>query len=300
VPGSKRRVRVALRRFWSDNLTPQALFAGLPFLFDHFDFVIDPDPDFVIFSSYPGALPAGRAVRIFYTGENVRPDMSACDWAFSFDYDEELRHPRHLRLPNYRRLGAGADLIKSPGRAESILSDKTQFCNFVYHAEAPVRLEFFDKLSRYARVDAPGRSRQNLPPIGGHPDSTSSRYAPGYHRQKIEFQRRYKFTIAFENASWPGYTTEKIYHAMLADTVPIYWGNPLVHRDFNTRSFLNAADFASLDDLVDAVAALDRDEDRYLAHLREPWYPGNRPTRYVDDAVILDRFQQIFGEGGAG
>jgi hypothetical protein len=133
-----------------------------------------------------------------------------------------------------------------------------------------------------------------MPPIGGHPDPTASRYAPGYHRQKVEFQRPYKFTIAFENAAWPGYTTEKIYHAMLADTLPIYWGNPLVYRDFNTRSFLNAADFASLDDLVAAVVELDRDDDLYREYMRQPWYPGNTLTRYVDDALILRRFKEIF------
>ena len=293
-PSHKRRIRVGLRRFWSDNLTPQSLFAGLPFLFDHFDFVVEPDPDYIIFSSYPGELPATRAVRIFYTAENVRPDMSACDWAFSFDYDEELQHPRHLRMPNYKRIGAGANLIKASDRTDAILAAKSRFCNFVYHQDVDERTRFFDRLSTYARVDAPGRSRNNMPPIGGHPDPTASRYAVGYPQQKVEFQRQYKFTIAFENASHPGYTTEKIYHAMLADTVPIYWGNPLVQRDFNTRSFLNAAEFASMDDLADAVVALDRDDNLYRQYLREPWYPGNRLTRYVDDAVILERFLEIF------
>jgi hypothetical protein len=291
----RRPVRIGLRCFWSDDVTPQALFAGMPFLLERFDFVVHPDPDFVIFSSYPGELPAGRAVRIFYTGENVRPDMSACDWAFSFDYDEELQHPRHLRLPNYKRLGAGTDLIKDPARAAAVLTGKSRFCNFVYYTDPPVRTTFFDKLSKYKRVDAPGRSRHNMAPIGGHPDPASSRFAAGYPRQKVEFQRPYKFTIAFENAAWPGYTTEKIYHAMLAETLPIYWGNPLVSRDFNPRSFLNAADFASLDDLVDAVVELDRNDDLYLQYMREPWYPDNRLTRYVDDQVILARFEEILG-----
>ena len=291
----RRSVRVALRRFWSNDVTPQGLFAGMPFLLERFDFVVHPDPDFVIFSSYPGELPSNHAVRIFYTAENVRPDMSACDWAFSFDYDEELQHPRHLRLPNYKRLGAGPNLIKDATRAEAVLAGKSRFCNFVYYTDPPERTAFFDKLSKYKRVDAPGRSRHNMAPIGGFPDPAASRFAAGYQRHKVEFQRDYKFTIAFENAAWPGYTTEKLYHAMLADTVPIYWGNPLVSRDFNPRSFLNAGDFTSLDGLVDAVVELDRNDDLYLQCMREPWYPDNRPTRYVDDQVILTRFEEIFG-----
>ncbi len=290
----KHRVTVGMARFWVENLTTQGLFAGLPFLFEHFDFVLDPDPDFLFFSVFPGELPGGRAVRIFYTGENVRPDMSACDWALTFDYDEELQHPRHFRLPNYARLGAGRDLLKLEDRSEAILRGKSQFCNFVYHAQNDVRTAFFDRLSRYKRVDAPGRSRNNMAPIGGHPDPRASRFASGFPREKVEFQRSYKFTIAFENASYPGYTTEKIYHAMLADTVPIYWGNPLVHRDFNRASFLNANDFASLDDLLNAVVELDRNDDLYLRYLREPWYPNNQMTTYVDEERILRCFQDIF------
>jgi hypothetical protein len=266
----------------------------MPYLLDRFDFVNDPDPDFVLFSVFPGDLPEGRAVRIFYTAENVRPDFGACDWAFSFDYDEELRHPRHLRLPNYVRLGAGRDLLKDPGRADAILHSKTRFCNFVYYADTPVRARFFELLSQYKPVDAPGRCGNNMPPIGGHLSAEASRFARGYQGQKVDFQRSYKFSIAFENAAHPGYTTEKIYHAMLAETLPIYWGNPLVHRDFNTRSFLNASDFRTLEELVDAVVQLDQNDDLYLQYMREPWYPDNALTPYVDSAAILGRFEQIF------
>jgi hypothetical protein len=244
----------------------------------------------------PGDLPSNRAVRIFYTGENVRPDFSTCDWAFSFDYDEELKNPRHLRLPNYARLGAGADLIKdtSPGRAEAILAGKTRFCNFVFHNDVEVRNGFFDRLSGYKRVDAPGRCRSNMPPIGPFTNPTESRYAAGYPGQKIAFMAPYKFTIAFENAAYPGYTTEKIYHAMLAGTLPIYWGNPLVHRDFNPRSFLNASDYPSTEALIDRIVEVDQNDALYLEYLREPWYPNNRITPYVDPARILGRFREIF------
>ena len=82
---------------------------------------------------------------------------------------------------------------------------------------------------------------------------------------------------------------------MLANTLPIYWGNPLVDRDFNPRSFLNAADFPSLDALADRVAQIDQDDEVYLQCMREPWYPGNTPTPYVDERRILARFREIFG-----
>ena len=45
-------------------------------------------------------------------------------------------------------------------------------------------------------------------------------------KAKIEFLRAYKFVIAFENGLSPGYNTEKLTHAMEADSMPIYWGDP--------------------------------------------------------------------------
>ncbi len=292
----KHRVHVAMARFWRSDLTPEELFAGLPFLFEHFEFVLSPDPDFLLFSVFPGDLPTSAAVRIFYTGENVRPDFAQCDWAFSFDYDEELGNPRHLRLPNYKRLGAGSNLIKSSVTPDTVLAEKTRFCNFVYHNDVDLRNRFFSILSKYKQVDAPGRCCNNMAPIGSHPDPVHSRFAAGKYQDKVDFLRSYKFTIAFENASYPGYTTEKIYHAMLAQSLPIYWGNPLVHRDFNPKSFVNGNDFQSLEELAEFVIELDRNDSLYLQHLREPWYPGNQLTPYVDDSRILARFHEIFGQ----
>ena len=111
---------------------------------------------------------------------------------------------------------------------------KTRFCNFVYsNPRCRYRNRFFHKLSRYRHVDAAGRLYNNL---GSGSDGPND---------KTELLASCKFTIAFENASYPGYTTEKIVHAMLAHSLPIYWGNPCVERDFNTASFLNAHDFDS-------------------------------------------------------
>ena len=292
---ARRQVTIALRNFWAPNLRMEGLFGGLPYLFDHFEFVPASDPEFVLFGDIGTPDTAGRFTKIFYTAENVRPDMRLYDWAFSFDYDEELRHPRHLRLPNYVRNGAGRDLIKPTGQAADILSGKTRFCNFIFHNDAEPRNGFFDRLSAYRHVDAPGRCRNNMAPIGDFATPTESRHASGYQRAKIPFMSPYKFSIAFENASYPGYTTEKLYHAMLAGTLPIDWGNPLVARDFNPRSFVNAADYPSLDAVIDRVKAIDHDDELYRRYMREPWYHGNRLSPYVDPDRILERFVAIFG-----
>lgn len=88
--------------------------------------------------------------------------------------------------------------------------------------------------------------------------------------------KKYKFTIAFENSSSNGYTTEKLYQPLQSFSVPIYWGNPLVVRDFNPKAFINCNDFDNdFDAVIERVKELDNDPDKYLAMLREkPMQPN--------------------------
>jgi hypothetical protein len=96
----------------------------------------------------------------------------------------------------------------------------------------PVFKELFEALSKYKRVNSGGRWMNNV----GGPVA-----------DKMTFDRRHKFSIACENSASPGYTTEKLVQAFAAKTIPIYWGDPLVSRVFNTKAFINVNDFASVD-----------------------------------------------------
>jgi len=239
------------------------------------------DPDFIIFS-YVGKrrreYRRWKCVRIFYTGENITPDWSACDWAFSFEHSQ---HPRHFRLPHWPFYVDPAALVKPPDHdPAAIQSQKSRFCAFVVsNPLCRTRNNFFRKLSRYKPVDSGGKVFNTL----------------GYRvGDKQAFLRDYKFTIAFENESHPGYTTEKIVEPMLAHSIPIYWGDPLVGRDFDTRSFLSAHDSPSLDDLVDRVVEVDRNPALHLELLGRPWYPGNRVPPCADTETLLDQFTRIF------
>ncbi|MCV4776722.1 glycosyltransferase family 10, partial [Escherichia coli] len=81
------------------------------------------------------------------------------------------------------------------------------------------------------------------------------------HRALLEAQSEARFNIAFENQISPGYVTEKLINPLLAGSVPIYWGAPEAVGDFNAAAFVNANEFASLDDLVRHVIAIDDDPE---------------------------------------
>ena len=251
---------------------------------ERFQLRICDQPDFLIYSDFGHLHRLHTCTKIFFTGESTRPNFDECDYAISSSY---LDDPRHLRLPFYVHYGGPEDLIKQPNEAEQILARKTKFCAFIVSGHNPRknrnRVEFFQRLSRYKRVDSGGRYLNN---IGGP--------VAGYSTGKVEFLKQYKFNICFENASVPGYTTEKIFEAMRARCLPIYWGNRLVGREFNTRSFLNFPDFASEEALIERIIELDKADTKYLEYARQPYFADNKPNEFFSRERILEFFGKVF------
>ena len=193
---------------------------------------------------------------------------------------------RYLRLPFYYwsyRLPETQARIAKTFSDEQLLNRK--FCNFVYSNSRyanQARKDFFDLLSEYKRVDAGGACRNNI----------------GYRvPDKYEFQKDYKFSIAFENASHYGYTTEKILDAFVAKTIPIYWGNPQVVKDFNKDAFINCNDYASLEEVVQKVIELDRDDEAYLKMVKTPFLNDGKLYKELNDEKIVAFFDNIFSKG---
>ncbi|CAM8620355.1 glycosyltransferase family 10 domain-containing protein [Candidatus Planktophila dulcis] len=79
----------------------------------------------------------------------------------------------------------------------------------------------------------------------------------------------YKFSFAFENNLYPGYITEKLLEAYLANTVPLYWGIDSSGY-FNKDAFINFGEFNSLEEFVNIVRELNSDKDRYIATYEQP------------------------------
>ena len=192
-------------------------------------------------------------------------------------------------------------MIKPPTyNPKAILAKKTKFCAFVYNHHVPFRDLFFKQLCSYKRVDSPGTVRNNMDPMLGHKTTKEARYTANWCQEKIKFLQPYKFVICFEHSLFPGYTSEKLYHAMLANCIPIYWGNPLVHRDFNTKSFINAHDLPSEDKeglynrITNFVKAVDTNPNLHLRLLSEPWYNNNELNEFVDPKNVISFFEKIF------
>jgi hypothetical protein len=208
---------------------------------DEFHFKVSDETPFLVFGPYGGAdcyrpgIPQGKYVRIYWLGENYPLDMECCDWAFSYHLDEKIRNPRHFHaLAAFTGIDDG-ELIKDKNwSAAAIAAKKTRFCNFIYANRVPFREEFCRLLSKYKKVDCPGPALNNMKSI----DAPASNYLQR-EEEKIRFLKEYKFTIAFENSTSPGYTTEKLWQPMKVGSIPIYWGNPDVQKTFCAESFIS-------------------------------------------------------------
>ena len=197
-------------------------------------------------------------IRIFYTGECYTPNFNECDYAIAFDHLQF--GDRYIRLPLYNFLHYKNNYQQLHNRipfTREELMKKSGFCNFVVSNcfAYDVRADFFELLSKYKKVDSGGRFKNNIGHLVG---------------DKLTFQNKYKFSIAFENCSYPGYTTEKIVDAFAARTIPIYYGDSDVAKDFNPKTFVNAHDYRSFEEVVERVKEIDNNDDLYLSMMNEP------------------------------
>jgi len=238
--------------------------------------ITDTDPDAVIYSCFGFEHLKYNCPRIFYTGENKRPNFNHCDYAFSFDYPV---NERNFRLPLYRLYPQYPQLFE-PRDPDKIIAEKRQFCSFVNsNAKAKERINLFDQLSKYKQVDSGGKVRNN---VGGRVSD------------KVKFISNYKFNIAFENASYPGYATEKLMEALITNTIPIYWGDPKIGNDFNTKAFINCHDFESMDAVIEHVKKVDQNEDLYREYLSEPLLVDNVETDFCNEEKGFQWLKDIF------
>ncbi len=223
-------------------------------------------PDYLFYTESTPEHLAHDCVKIFFTGENISPDFNFCDYAIGFDYmtfqDRYYRLPLYLIAQFYSDkeialMPDPTDFTMQPPFTQEDLAKKTGFCSFVYsnYMGDSAREEFFYKLGAYKKVSSGGKYLNN---VGGPVDN------------KLSFELGHKFSIAFENSSRSGYTTEKLVNSLVARTIPIYWGNPDVGLEFNEQRFINCHACANFDTVVERIKEIDADDDLYLQIINEP------------------------------
>lgn len=237
-------------------------------------FIDELNPELVIFSVFGFKhLSYFDAIRVQFIGENIRPNYWESDFSLSFDYEDYSN--RNLRMPLYVIYG-GIDLLLAKPSNRNLIDIKPKFCNMVVsNPNAKFRNIFFNELSKYKFVDSGGEHYNNI----------------GYRvSNKIDFIKEFRFSISFENSSHPGYTTEKIYESMIAGSIPIYWGNSEISKEFNEKSFLNVHRYSNIMEVIEHLLELDSNVELYKDIYIQPWLLPEQKRNYFNEDKLLDFF----------
>jgi hypothetical protein len=219
------------------------------------------NPDVLFYSVFGNNHKLYNAKRkVFFSGESY-PQRDDADFNISFDPNSY----RNTRLPLWVCYFDNILIKESLKKINKQfkIPEKSKFCSFI--ASGPgygdERKTFIDKLSIYKEVDCGGSYLNNIGYTVPRGHNSSG---------KILHNKEYKFAMAFESTTYPGYVTEKICDIYKSNTVPIYWGTPDIIKDFNPTTFINANDFSNFDELIKYIKKVDRDDNLYAQYFVEP------------------------------
>ncbi len=171
--------------------------------------------------------------KIFYTGENIHVDNFSfsgkyndnllnekiIDLSIGFDY---LNNEKYIRFPlwilylfspdsKYEDIKTVCNNINN----RSTLSYRDKFCSLLARMDRfGYREILYQQISTIDKIDCDGLFRHNNDDL-----------AKLYNDDKIAYLNNYKFNLCPENSNHPGYCTEKVFEAIKAGCIPLYWGS---------------------------------------------------------------------------
>lgn len=206
--------------------------------------------------------------KIFFIGENIKPNFKKCDYSLSFDYDDcggkNFRLPLWYLYIDWFKVKTYENpnwLIPEEylyGENEFTKKPKDKFCSIVFGKYVDSRLEAIEELSKYKKIDIFGKANPSQP-------------LPDGEKYKLDLISNYKFSLCYENSVSPGYHTEKLLHGKVAGNVPVYYGDDTVSKDFNSRCFINTVNM-SPNEMVEKIKDIDSDEKLYNQIISEPLF----------------------------
>lgn len=234
-------------------------------------------------------------VKVMYAGEAIEPDFNLFDYYIGFSNKCQMGD-RFVRIMSPLDMFSSfiqqrENEITSLEQAKLCLNAKRGFCNFLYSNPNahPRRDQLFYELSTYKRVDSLGRHLNNVGKLGTG--------FVGHAADCKDIKSLYKFSIASENATFDGYTSEKVYTSLTAHTVPIYWGNKDISKDVNPKAIINANEFTSPQELINYVKYVDEHDDVWLDMVMQPWILPEQMKKHLQRTQKYDDFFEWLFEG---
>lgn len=235
--------------------------------------------------------------KVFYTVENVHVPQSNwqkyedlllnddnIDLSIGFDY---IDHEKYIRFPywmmtnfdpgaDYKSIKQKCDLLN---KHKMDIPARSRFCSFVCRNDYfGTRKVFYDLISQVDRIDCDGKFMNN-----------NNDLKLKYNDNKREYLKRYRFNLCPENSDSEGYVTEKIFDAISAGCIPIYWGsqNNPEPDILNQKAILFLQDNNNNESVINEIRILNDNSELYNEFSKQNRLMGNAYE------VIYDRFLNL-------
>lgn len=138
-------------------------------------------------------------------------------------------------------------------RKENLQKNKDMFATCISrHDYKGIRTILYNQMSKHGKVFCPSKFKKNTESIG-HTE-----------KDKIDYISKGKFHICPENSFFPKYCTEKIFHALLAGTVPIYWGDDYPEKEILKRECCELINLHNVVITDKQIQSIIKHSDKYL------------------------------------
>jgi hypothetical protein len=223
-------------------------------------------------------ITAYKCKKILFIGENWRPSHFGSDFSISFDPHTE----KNYRLPLWQYY-----LILRP-ELQPILFDKKprhenfdRFCSFIVSNPGNfMRNSFFGQLSQQGsgKVFSYGKYLTN--------DLSLQKESQGKYWRDAKYaffnSNKHKYSVAFENNSYPYYCTEKLMDAFLAGSIPLYWGDPKIKEDWNSDAFINVGKIGS-DAAISLLKKMETNQEMFNEMYLAPIFTEEQKQRHINN-----------------
>lgn len=225
-----------------------------------------------------------KSIYLYINGEKEDIENN-CDIGILTTY--KFKHPYNIYLPQcFSSLWERRTDYK-----KQYFNTKEKFCAYMYSYDLEYRVELFNYISKYKKVDAIGKScNNNLK----NNDRFTYNDNETYNDLAVKKYLEYKFVLALENGIVPGYFTEKIINPIIANSIPIYAGSIETFKYFNKKRVIYIYDFKNYEELLNYIIEVDNDDKLYNKIISEEIFIGNITWDNYEQ-YIVNELKKCFG-----
>ena len=287
----KHKLKIAKTDFWSATSEEEVAGEFFDIIRNNYDLEISEEPDLLFCSVFGSEHWNYDCMKFYISYEHPKAQRSHVHWDYGlsgFPTDAKNFHSFLFVYANYFHewMWGDSDYLQTLKT-----HPKDRFCNFFHRSGGiSLRERFCKKLMQRKHVDCPGLILNNM---RNQDDPNLS-----IDENKLEFLKHYRFTLCFDNYSHPCYMAEKLPQALIAGSIPIYWGCPSVAEYFNPDGMINCHDYLDFDALIDHIMEVENNPVLYRQYTQAKAVLPESKLYDMSPELLLDRFDHIVSRIG--